>query len=450
MSAETSKLAAALSAFLGDVKDPALDGVNPHFKSKYATLPGVLQAVRPLLAKHKLAVCQTPELQEGKLVLKTRLLHAEGETIESVMPLPESANMQALGSALTYARRYALTCVLGCAGDEDDDGHEASKPGTKTAPASKPTPSAPKAQPPAKSAPDAVAFANGIDDSVDDIDLSDWESFVVPSGKLAGKRLDELDENQATWFCTRWAAKREADKPFRLALNSLARAIGLDKKDHAMTSLVLDIETGALPALTLAKLMPEFSAPKNIKDPAKISEAVEAKRTAFFDDAALDALTGRIVAVGVLAVDGANETPAIVHGDGDEAALLRETWDTLAAWHESPPSGVMVTYNGHLFDLPFLCRRSMLCGVPVPAWVRRGRYWCDSFVDLREVWQFGDRSAATGGLDGLAKAFGLSGKNGSGKHFAALWESDRAAAESYLLNDLKLTAAIARKMGVLP
>jgi len=233
MSADTSKLAAALSAFLGEVKDPALDGVNPHFKSKYATLPGVLQSVRPLLAKHKLAVCQTPELHDGKLVLKTRLLHAEGESIESVMPLPESANMQALGSALTYARRYALTCVLGCAGDEDDDGNEASKPSAKTAKASTPTPSSPKAQPsqpPANGAGDDVAFPDGIDDSVDDIALSDWESFVVPSGKLAGKRLDELDEKQATWFCTRWAAKREDDKPFRLALNSLARAIGLDKK----------------------------------------------------------------------------------------------------------------------------------------------------------------------------------------------------------------------------
>jgi hypothetical protein len=217
-----------------------------------------------------------------------------------------------------------------------------------------------------------------------------------------------------------------------------------------MTSLILDIETGSLPALALAKLMPEFTAPKNIKDPVKVAEAIEAKRAAFVDDAALDALTGRIVAVGILAVDGDTETPAILHGDGDEAALLRETWHTLTAWHDSPPSGVMVTYNGHSFDLPYLVRRSWLLGVPVPLWVRRGRYWCDAFVDIREAWQCGDRTASTGGLDGLARAFGLAGKNGSGKHFAALWHSDRAAAEFYLLNDLKLTAAIAGKMGVLP
>lgn len=226
MSTPESKLAAALSAFLGDVKDPALDGVNPHFRSKYASLPGVLQAVRPLLAKHKLAVTQAPEIRDGKLVMLTRLMHADGEVIDSAMPLPESTNMQALGSAMTYARRYSLTALLGVAGDEDDDGNASTPaPPTKATITAKAQPTPP---PPANH--EDVPFPNGIDPAADDVVLvADWTETPIPAGKHKGKLLSELQPTSAEWFAKNYKAKHPGDMQFRAALNACARALNFSK-----------------------------------------------------------------------------------------------------------------------------------------------------------------------------------------------------------------------------
>ena len=235
MSAGESKLAGALAAFLGEVRDPALDGVNPHFRSKYATLPEVLKTVRPLLAKHHLAICQTPDLIDGKLVLKTRLMHAEGEVIESAMPLPEGGTMQAMGSAITYARRYALTALLGICGDEDDDGNATSAKPAKTA-APRPQTAAP-ASPTSRSTAPAdgdgeVSFPDGIDpDAEDEIPMEDWTAVIIPVGKNKGKKLSELQPASAEWYCKNFAAKRPEERPFRAALNECARALKFNTRN---------------------------------------------------------------------------------------------------------------------------------------------------------------------------------------------------------------------------
>lgn len=231
-----SKLTAALAAFLGEVRDPALDGVNPHFRSKYATLPGVLQTVRPLLAKHRLAVVQAPDLLDGRLVLKTRLLHAEGEVIETALPLPEATTMQAMGSAITYARRYALTALLGICGDEDDDGNSASqvKPAPRTAakmatpaPAAETTP--PRATRPATDGAAEVPFPDGIDPAADDEILTeDWAAICVPYGKNQGRPLADLEPKSAAWYCHNFVVKRPEDRAFRAALNEAARTLKLN------------------------------------------------------------------------------------------------------------------------------------------------------------------------------------------------------------------------------
>jgi hypothetical protein len=226
-----SKLSAAMVKAWAALNDVAPNATNPAYKSRYARLDTILAMARPVLAKNGLCIVQTPLSGEGTMGVRTLVLHESGERMEHDFLLPVgNLTPQAAGSLLTYCKRYCVSALLFVATDFDDD-CEAAQAVAKTPKAS--TLSSPKAQPsqpPANGAGDDVAFPDGIDDSVDDIALSDWESFVVPSGKLAGKRLDELDEKQATWFCTRWAAKREDDKPFRLALNSLARAIGLDKK----------------------------------------------------------------------------------------------------------------------------------------------------------------------------------------------------------------------------
>lgn len=111
----------ALSSIIGEIQDPALDSTNPHFKSKYASLPAVLQVIRPVVAKHGLSFVQI--IEDNKLV--TKLTHPNGGEIVSSVNLPTGGTMQALGSSITYARRYSLTAMFGICGDEDDDGNSA-------------------------------------------------------------------------------------------------------------------------------------------------------------------------------------------------------------------------------------------------------------------------------------------------------------------------------------
>ena len=105
------------------------DATNPHFKSSYVSLGGLIDTVLPLLNEHGVLLTQAPTADpDGNPVLVTFLVHAEsGEKIGSSTPLfMGKADAQAHGSAITYARRYALMSMLGLVGDEDDDGTAAS------------------------------------------------------------------------------------------------------------------------------------------------------------------------------------------------------------------------------------------------------------------------------------------------------------------------------------
>jgi len=226
-------------------------------------------------------------------------------------------------------------------------------------------------------------------------------------------------------------------------------------------TLVFDIETGPLPESELAAVMPPFDPAEvktgNLKDPekvaAKIAEAEVNHQRDFFDKAALDPLTGRVVAIGVMVFDadggdGPDFSKAgrfFIIGHDDEARTLREFWD--GTHGEMGRMNPMIGFNIFGFDLPFLFRRSWKHRVPIPFGLRRGRYWSDQLVDLRDGWQLGDRQAR-GSLDTIARHLGVGAKNGDGKAFAELWRSDRQQAEAYLLNDLKLTAKIAHALGV--
>lgn len=128
MEKETESLYAALSKFQGMVRSAAKDKVNPAFKaggsvSRYASLSSVWDAIRGPLASCELAVVQMPETIDGQLTLRTAVLHRSGVSIEATMVVPgQLATAQQVGSALTYARRYALCSMLGIVADDDDDG----------------------------------------------------------------------------------------------------------------------------------------------------------------------------------------------------------------------------------------------------------------------------------------------------------------------------------------
>ena len=208
--------------------------------------------------------------------------------------------------------------------------------------------------------------------------------------------------------------------------------------------ICFDIETSPLPESEIAQFAPEFEAPKNYTDPVKIAAAVEAKRKAWLADAALDPMTGRVLAIGLMLMPG--DIGTIISEPATEAVMLREFWTAIQI--DGLELHTLIGFNCNSFDLPFLIKRSWKLGVAVPVGARRGRYWGDDIIDLRDVWQMGDRQAA-GSLDTIAKHLGVGAKTGSGADFASLWASDRAKAVEYLKNDLAITAAIARKLGVL-
>jgi len=129
-SEQINEIAAALVKAQGVMKNASLNKVNPHFKSKYADLAGIRDTVVPALSANGIAVVQTLDAaSEGvAYCVLTRLIHTSGQWIESLCPIPAAPDMQKMGSAITYARRYSLSAICGISADEDDDANAASQP----------------------------------------------------------------------------------------------------------------------------------------------------------------------------------------------------------------------------------------------------------------------------------------------------------------------------------
>lgn len=131
-------IVAALILAKSQFKDIHKNKVNPHFKSKYASLDLILEAITVPLSNAGLVLIQPTIIRDGSIVLSTQLIHAEsGESIESELVIPAQSDPQKLGSALTYYRRFSICTLLAIAADDDDDGNTAANNSTKV---SNPTP----------------------------------------------------------------------------------------------------------------------------------------------------------------------------------------------------------------------------------------------------------------------------------------------------------------------
>ncbi|WP_144597404.1 ERF family protein [Bacillus cereus] len=122
-----TKLAEALVKFNSEVSKIAKDADNPFFKNNYATLDTIIDEVRPILFKNGLSIMQVPSGDGQNVTLKTLLLHSSGEWLESdeLTMKPVKNDPQAVGSCITYARRYSLAAFLSLNTGEDDDGNGA-------------------------------------------------------------------------------------------------------------------------------------------------------------------------------------------------------------------------------------------------------------------------------------------------------------------------------------
>lgn len=122
------KLAAALAKAQARIGHASKDATNPHFKSSYATLASVLDACREALAANEIAVFQPASAEGAKVTVATMLVHSSGEWISTPLTVTaQQSTPQGIGSAITYARRYGLSAMVGV-GAEDDDGNSASQP----------------------------------------------------------------------------------------------------------------------------------------------------------------------------------------------------------------------------------------------------------------------------------------------------------------------------------
>lgn len=247
-------------------------------------------------------------------------------------------------------------------------------------------------------------------------------------------------------------------------------------------SLIIDIETSGLPVEQLEPIFAANYTPLahpgefdqssvktgHLKDPAKIEAKLQEARDAhaallanhgkactdhraaalaeFVSRAALNPVTGCVLAVGVRVLDSGKQ--AIVADD--EATTLQKVWSKLTASNNSR----IIGHNIKGFDLPFMMRRSWILQVDVPNWVFDGRFFHRCFIDTRDLWLCGQPwGQCESSLGVVGQALGLGGKTDgvSGGDFSRLWNGtpeERALAKEYLLRDLELTAKVAQRMGV--
>lgn len=136
-SEETGKIAVALAKAQGKftnpeknrkvtVKTKPKEGSNfwGEYTFTYATLSAIFDAVRPALSDNEISLVQDVSTVQGAVIVTTRLTHASGQFFESqISAKAEGAEIQKLGSTITYLKRYAVTALLGIAAEEDDDGN---------------------------------------------------------------------------------------------------------------------------------------------------------------------------------------------------------------------------------------------------------------------------------------------------------------------------------------
>lgn len=170
---------AALVAALTETANVSPTKFNSHFKSKYVSLDALLDAVKPVLAKHDLALIQRLVSEDGKVGVATAFAHIDGKVWDCglIMIKADGLTPQQIGSAITYLRRQSIQTACGISAELDDDGGRAS--GNSTAPAS-------AAQP----KKDIFNL-----DWIGDADRPKAVAYLVEKGWLKpGQKLDDLSQ----------------------------------------------------------------------------------------------------------------------------------------------------------------------------------------------------------------------------------------------------------------
>jgi len=175
------ELASALSKAQAAIKGALKDSSNPFFKTKYADLSSVVEAIRQPLADNGLSYVQISHERENGAAFETMIMHSSGEWLScGVMSVPvNKADAQGFGSSATYCRRYSLSAAFGVA-PEDDDGNAAAA-------------AAPKAPKEVHKPTDGAWESMTPDMRTYLVDLSNEVRSMLKKGDLQGVK-DHLDE----------------------------------------------------------------------------------------------------------------------------------------------------------------------------------------------------------------------------------------------------------------
>lgn len=172
-----TELSKAFAKTQKEMKQPLKDANNPFFKSKYVPLENVVEAITESASKNGLSFTQYPSSDEaGNVTVGTLVMHESGEWIEydPIKMKPVKNDPQSIGSAITYAKRYALSAIFGITSDQDDDGNEATQ---------------------AKKQP-AKQQAQASDPRIDKKLAQGYQQEIIAIGEAKGKQ----DGSIARWF----------------------------------------------------------------------------------------------------------------------------------------------------------------------------------------------------------------------------------------------------------
>ena len=133
---QVAEMFADYAKYFSEVSNPWNTMTNAFLKNKYAPLNEILNTVRPVLAENGFSIIQTPKIDEkGEVMVQTLLLHKSGAMMAfpSLKSKAVKADIQGIGAAITYLRRFSVSAVLGIASEDDDDGESNSSKGKKPA-----------------------------------------------------------------------------------------------------------------------------------------------------------------------------------------------------------------------------------------------------------------------------------------------------------------------------
>jgi len=199
-SESTEKLDSALAKAQGEVSSPNQTKVNPFFKSKYADISDIWNAIRPALKKYEVSLTQWPVANEDvkRAHVITRVAHkGEWITCEGAIPISKG-DAHGYASAVTYLKRISLGAVLGISFEEDDDGNKSIAKGSnknqyKEKPAPMPTQGPPPGWndvPPPNMAPQSSNIPSGTSTP------PDVAQTIIPFGKFKGQSFAEIGPDQ--------------------------------------------------------------------------------------------------------------------------------------------------------------------------------------------------------------------------------------------------------------